>query len=92
MPRRLLLETIVRDMGFKALQLQQKRLRFSRTIIQLHDRRLIFHFQAQRLFRDRLADSESRTRFDGMLNAQLRASWGHTATLNGVRLIYKTGY
>lgn len=81
----------MRDLGHKALQLQQKRLHFSRTIIQLHGRRLMFHFQAQRLFRDRLADSESRTRFDGMLNAQLRASWGHTANLNEVRLVYDTG-
>lgn len=40
--------------------------------------------QAQRLFRDRLADSESKKRFDGMLTAQLRSSWGHTADLNGV--------
>ena len=42
------------------------------------------HTQAQRLFRDRLADSESRTRFDGMLNAQLRSTWNHTANLTGV--------
>ena len=44
-----------------------------------------FMGQAQRLFRDRLADSESRTRFDGMLNAQLRSVWSHTADLAGVR-------
>lgn len=30
-------------------------------------------------------DSDSRARFDGMLNAQLRSSWGHTAELTGVR-------
>ncbi|CAM9408681.1 unnamed protein product, partial [Ectocarpus fasciculatus] len=41
-------------------------------------------YEAQRLFRDRLADSDSRTRFDGMLNAQLRSVWGHTADLTGV--------
>ena len=40
--------------------------------------------QAQRLFRDRLADPESKKRFDGMLTTQLRSSWGHTADLNGV--------
>lgn len=42
--------------------------------------------QAQRLFRDRLADSDSRTRFDGMLTAQLRSVWSHTADLTGVSL------
>lgn len=47
--------------------------------------RLFSRDQAQRLFRDRLADTESRTRFDGMLNAQLRSVWSHTADLTGVR-------
>ncbi|CAM9131219.1 unnamed protein product, partial [Ectocarpus sp. 4 AP-2014] len=41
-------------------------------------------YEAQRLFRDRLADSDSRTRFDGMLNGQLRSVWGHTADLTGI--------
>lgn len=47
--------------------------------------RLSTFVQAQRLFRDRLVDSDSRTRFDGMLNAQLRSVWGHTTDLTGVR-------
>lgn len=37
--------------------------------------------QAQRLFRDRLVDDEARTRFDGMLGAQMRSAWGHTPNL-----------
>ncbi|CAM9278979.1 unnamed protein product, partial [Hapterophycus canaliculatus] len=41
-------------------------------------------YEAQRLFRDRLVDADSRTRFDGMLNTQLRSVWGHTADLTGV--------
>ena len=40
--------------------------------------------QAQRLFRDRLADPDSEKRFNGMLDAQFRSSWGHTAELTGV--------
>lgn len=46
---------------------------------------LLALLQAQRLFRDRLADSDSRTRFDGMLTTQLRSVWSHTADLTGVR-------
>ena len=51
---------------------------------------LLTHFtllQAHRLFSDRLVDSKQRARFDGMLKAQLRSSWGHTADLVGVREI-----
>ncbi|CAN0042899.1 unnamed protein product [Ascophyllum nodosum] len=41
-------------------------------------------YEAHRLFSDRLVDSKQRARFDGMLKAQLRSSWGHTADLVGV--------
>jgi dynein heavy chain 2 len=41
----------------------------------------VWAHEAQRLFRDRLVDSDSRAKFDGMLFPLLRAQWGYTCNL-----------
>ena len=42
----------------------------------------VFAYEARRIFRDRLVDTESRGRFDSILNSLLRTQWHHTADIN----------
>lgn len=42
----------------------------------------VFAYEARRIFRDRLVDTESQGRFDSILNSLLRTQWHHTADIN----------
>tara|TARA_B110000091_G_scaffold199866_1_gene230119 strand:- start:810 stop:8225 length:7416 start_codon:yes stop_codon:yes gene_type:complete len=42
----------------------------------------VFSYEARRIFRDRLVDVESQSRFDSILNSLLRTQWHHTSDIN----------